>query len=93
MTLKRGGVMPCKFIAPDRQPCPAYEDERSPRGYCYAHEQIYLHDAAVAFRRRRRKDKPAAERWAQGNGLRVDLMNELADKLKEHERPYALEIQ
>jgi hypothetical protein len=85
--------MPCKFAAPRRGPCPAFEDDRSPRGYCYAHEQIYLHDCAVAYRKKREQDKEAAIRWASSQRLNVDVMDALADALQPRERPYALEIQ
>ncbi len=56
----------CRFPASNRAGCPAYADSRNTRGYCSPHEQIYLHDCAVVFRRKAKRDPAAAERWAIG---------------------------
>lgn len=83
----------CGFEAPGKLPCPARADGRNARGYCFAHDEIYQHDAAVTYRRRARKDPAAADRWARGLGLSPERIKELAEKLQKHERPIALEIQ
>lgn len=83
----------CRFPAPNRAGCPAYADWRNARGYCAAHEQIYLHDCALAFRRKARKDPTAAERWANALRLPVDTLKKLAASLPKGERPIAVEVQ
>lgn len=85
--------MPCSFKAPNKNPCPAHADVRSPHGYCFAHEEIYIHDAAITFRRKARKDVGSAERWALGLGLSVDRLKQLAETMARAERPIALEVQ
>jgi hypothetical protein len=86
-------TVPCKFTAPDKQPCPAFSDDRNRHGYCFAHHEIYLHDCAVAYRRRRRKNQDSAEQWARSQRLDVEQMNRLSDALKLGESIILVDVQ
>lgn len=83
----------CRFSAPNTSPCLAYADLRNAHSYCAPHEQIYLHDCAVAFRRKARTDPAAAERWANSLGLPVDTVKRMAASLRKGKRHIALEVQ
>lgn len=85
---------PCAFpVSMEKAKCPAFEDARSPRHYCFAHEEIYLHDCAIAYRRKCRKDAAGADRWAERLALPLDRIKALADNFPRGERPIALEVQ
>jgi hypothetical protein len=83
----------CQFKAPDKQPCPAYADDRNPRGNCFAHDEIYLHDCAVVFRKKARKDEGTAERWAVALALPVERIKQIAGQLRYGEQIILVDVQ
>lgn len=84
---------PCVFVTAGQAYCPAFSDTRSTRGFCFAHEEIYWHDAAVVYRRKKRENETTAYLWAQRLGLSVEELQKRADALKQYERPIAIEVQ
>jgi hypothetical protein len=85
----------CVFKATirDQMPCPCFADPKSTRGYCGPHEDIYLHDVAVAYKRKLRKDKHSATRWAESLGVSTKQLDTLIEGFGEYERAMLVEVQ
>ncbi len=87
------GEVMCRFSAPHRGPCLAYAYPHDARGYCSVHEEIYIHDCAVAYKRKARRDERLADRWAESMRVPVGRIKKLAATLPKGARFIGGEIQ